>query len=160
MKNQKVTVQLPPVSQVGMIVKDIDQVIDFYSSTFGIGPWEIREGEYRELKVRDKMYACKTKVAWAQFGPIERELFQVKEGRSLHSEFLDKGREGVHHFGFKVTHNQKEQIIADLAQSGINVVQAATRPNVSYAFLDTEKLGGGVFFELIEPISEDISINQ
>ena len=145
-------VQLPPVSQVGMIVKDIDKVMEFYTSTFGIGPWVIREGEYRDLKVRDKVYACKTKAAWAQFGPIELELFQVKEGRSLHSEFLDKDREGVHHFGFRVNHEEKEQIIADLAKAGISVVQAATRPNVSYAFLDTEKMGGGVFFELIEPI--------
>jgi catechol 2,3-dioxygenase-like lactoylglutathione lyase family enzyme len=145
-------VKLPPVSQVGMIVKDIDKVIQFYTTIFGIGPWVVREGEYRELKVRNKVYACKTKVAWAQFGAIELELFQVKEGRSLHSEFLDKDREGVHHFGFKVNHEEKERIIADLAKEGIDVVQAATRPNVSYAFLDTEKLGGGVFFELIEYI--------
>jgi catechol 2,3-dioxygenase-like lactoylglutathione lyase family enzyme len=145
-------VKLPPVSHIGMIVKDIDKVIEFYTSTFGIGPWVIKEGEYRDLKVRDKFYACKTKVAFVQFGPIELELFQVKEGRSLHSEFLDKGREGVHHFGFKVTHQEKERIISDLGKEGINVVQAATRPNVSYAFLDTEKMGGGVYFELVEPI--------
>jgi len=145
-------VKLPPVSHVGMIVKDIDKVMEFYSSTFGIGPWVVREGEYRDLKVRDKVYACKTKVAWAQFGPIELELFQVKEGRSLHSEFLDKEREGVHHFGFKVNHKEKEQIIMNMAKAGIRVVQAASRPNVSYAFLDTEQMGGGVFFELIEPI--------
>ena len=147
-------VQLPPVSQVGMIVRDLDSVMNFYSSTFGIGPWVVKEGEYRELKVRDKIYSCKTKVAWAKFGPIELELFQVKEGRSLHSEFLDRGREGVHHFGFLVSKEQREQLISDLAQSGIEVVQAAERPNVRYAFLDTEKQAGGVFFELIEQIPE------
>ena len=152
MTDTKGKVKLPPVSHVGMIVKDIDKVIEFYTSTFAIGPWVVKEGEYRDLKVRDKVYTCKTKVAWAQFGPIELELFQVKEGRSLHSEFLDKDREGVHHFGFKVNHKEKEQIIADLTKAGISVVQAATRPNVSYAFLDTEKMAGGVFFELIEPI--------
>ena len=146
-------VKLPPISQVGMVVKDIDKVIEFYSSTFGIGPWVVREGEYRELKVRDKIYSCKTKVAWANFGPIELELFQVREGRSLHSEFLDKGREGVHHLGFFVSKEEKERIIAELAKTGINVVQAAKRPNVSYAFLDTEKIGG-VFFELIERLPE------
>ncbi len=145
-------VKLPPVSQVGMIVKDLDKVKDFYSLTFGIGPWVVKEGEYRELKVRDKIYSCKTKVAWTNFGPIELELFQVTEGRSLHSEFLDKGREGVHHFGFIVQKGEKERIIAELAKEGIPVVQAAERPGVSYAFLDTEKKGGGVFFELIEKL--------
>ena len=147
-------VNLPPLSQVGMIVKDLDKVMQFYSSTFGIGPWVVKEGEYRELKVRDKTYSCKTKVAWAKFGPIELELFQVREGRSLHSEFLDKGREGVHHFGFIVTKEERDQIIVELAQIGINVVQAAKRPNVRYAFLDTEKQAGGVFFELIEQVPD------
>jgi methylmalonyl-CoA/ethylmalonyl-CoA epimerase len=145
-------VKLPPVSQIGMIVKDLDKVKDFYSSTFGIGPWVVKEGEYRELKVRDRVYSCKTKVAWAKFGPIELELFQVREGRSLHSEFLDKGREGVHHLGFVVKKGEKERIIKELAKEGIQVVQAAKRPGVSYAFLDTEKQGGGVFFELIEKL--------
>lgn len=147
-------IKLPPLSQVGMIVKDLDKVMQFYSLTFGIGPWVVKEGEYRELKVRDKVYSCKTKVAWADFGPIELELFQVREGRSLHSEWLDRGREGVHHFGFKVKKGEKEQLITEMAKNGINVVQAATRPGVSYAFLDTENKGGGVFFELIEQITE------
>ena len=145
-------VKLPPVSQVGMIVKDLDKVMQFYSSTFGIGPWVVKEGEYRELKVRDRIYSCKTRVAWATFGPIELELFQVKEGRSLHSEWLDKGREGVHHFGFIVTREERERIMAEVAKTDIKVVQAAERPGVSYAFLDTEKKGGGVFFELIEKL--------
>ncbi len=145
-------INLPPVSQVGMVVKDIDKVMQFYSSTFGIGPWVVKEGEYRKLKVRDQFYSCKTKVARADFGPIELELFQVIEGRSLHSEFLDRDREGVHHFGFFVSGEEKEQIIGELEEIGINVVQAAERPNVRFAFLDTEKEGGGVFFELIEQI--------
>ena len=149
--NKSITgkVKLPPVGQIGMVVKDIDKVIDFYSSTFGIGPWVVKEGEYRELKVRDKIYAAKTKVAQAKFGPVELELFQVREGRLLQSEFLDKGREGLHHLGFFVNAEEKEQITAELAKSGIEVVQAATRGNSSYAFLDTEEIGG-VFFELID----------
>jgi 4-hydroxyphenylpyruvate dioxygenase-like putative hemolysin len=145
-------IKLPPVSQVGMVVKDIDKVMQFYSSTFGIGPWVVKEGEYRELKVRDQIYSCKTKVARADFGSIELELFQVVEGRTLHSEFLDRDREGVHHFGFFVSGEEKEQIIEKLAEIGINVVQAAERPNVRFAFLDTEKQGGGVFIELIEQV--------
>lgn len=145
-------INLPPISQVGMVVKDIDKVMHFYSTTFGIGPWEVKEGEYRKLRVRDQYYSCKTRVARTDFGPIELELFQVVEGRSLHSEFLDKDREGVHHFGFFVSGEEREKIIGELSEIGINVVQAAERPTVRFAFLDTEKEGGGVFFELIEKI--------
>ncbi len=147
-------VKLPPLGQIGVVVKDIDKVIEYYMSTFSIGPWEIKEGEYRELKVRDQVYSCKTRVARASLGPVELELFEVREGRSLHSEFLDKGREGVHHLGFMVSKEEKELIIAELAEIGIGVVQGARlKSGGSYAFLDTER-PGGIFFELIEKLPE------
>ena len=143
-------VKLPPVAQIGMVVKDVDKVVEFYSSTLGIGPWDVREGEYRELEVRGKTYPCKTKVAFADLGPVQLELFQVREGWSLQAEFIDKGREGVHHLGFIVSPEEKEQIITELAKAGINVPQAVKTPaGVNVAFLDTEE-PGGLFFELIE----------
>ena len=146
-------VKLPPIGQIGIVVKDLDKVLDFYQNTFGIGPWAVREGEYKALRVRDKIYPCKTKVACTNYGSIELELFQVREGHSLHSEFLDQGREGLHHLGFYVSREEKEKILADLAKEGIGVVQGADMPKVSYAYVDTDKIGG-VFFEFIEKRSE------
>jgi methylmalonyl-CoA/ethylmalonyl-CoA epimerase len=142
-------VKLPPLAQIGMVVKDIDKVMEFYSATFGIGPWEIREGE-SEAKAGGEIYVYKTKAAIAQLGPITLELFQVIEGRSpIHSGFLEKHGEGVHHFGFYVSKEEKEQIVADLAKIGIGVAQAAQiSGRGSNAFLNTEKIGG-VFFEII-----------
>lgn len=142
-------VKLPPVAQIGMVVKDIDKVIDFYSKTFGIGPWVVKEGEYSALEVRGKVYAAKTKVAFTKFGPVQLELFQVREGHMLQSEFPDRGREGVHHLGFIVSQEEKARMIAELEKSGIKVLQDAKRENSSCAFLDTEEIGG-LFFEIIE----------
>ena len=31
------------LAQVGVVVKDMDKAIEFYSSTFGFGPFEIME---------------------------------------------------------------------------------------------------------------------
>jgi catechol 2,3-dioxygenase-like lactoylglutathione lyase family enzyme len=142
-------VKLPPTLQIGIVVKDVNKVMDFYSSTFGIGPWEVREGE-SETKVGDQVYAFKTRVAFTQLGPVTLELFQVREGRSpVHALFLDRDREGVHHLGFYVSKEEKEKMITDLAEIGIGVVQQGEVPKRgSYAFLDTEKTGG-VFFELV-----------
>ena len=142
-------VKLPPVAHVGMVVKDIDAVIEFYSSTFGIGPWRRGQREYTGLTVRGKNYPAKTRAAWASLGPITLELFELREGRTLHSEFLDKGREGLHHLGFSVSREEKEQIIAELDKLGIGVAQSFQTESGGHAFLDTEKMGG-VFFELVQ----------
>ncbi|MBP1730422.1 MAG: lactoylglutathione lyase-like protein [Deltaproteobacteria bacterium] len=142
-------VRLPPLAQVGMVVKDIDKVTEFYSATLGIGPWEIREGE-SEAKARGNTYRYKTKTAFAQLGPITLELFQIVEGRSpVHAEFLEKKGEGVHHLGFYVSEEEKEQMIAVLSDIGVGVAQSAkVNGRGSNAFIDTENVGG-LFFELI-----------
>jgi catechol 2,3-dioxygenase-like lactoylglutathione lyase family enzyme len=142
-------VKLPPLGQVGMVVREIDKVVEFYSSTFGIGPWVVREGD-SEARAGDQTYRYKTRTAFAQLGPVVLELFQLTEGRSpVHSDFLDKGREGVHHLGFHMSKEEKDRIIADLAGIGVAVAQSAEiSGRGSNAFLDTEKIGG-LFFELI-----------
>ena len=154
--NSNVTgkITLPPTIQIGIVVKDLDKVMEFYSSTFGIGPWEVREGA-SESTVGGRTYAFKTKVAFAQLGPVVLELFQVTDGRSpVHAVFLDKGREGVHHLGFYVSKEEKEKMVASLAEIGIGVVQEGqVSKRGSYTFLDTEKTGG-VFFELIARYTE------
>ena len=107
-------VKLPPLGQIGMVVKDVE----FYSSTFGIGPWVTREGD-SEARAGEQTYRYKTKAAFAQLGPVVLELFQLTEGRSpVHSDFLDKGREGVHHLGFYMSEEEKARITADMVEGG------------------------------------------
>jgi catechol 2,3-dioxygenase-like lactoylglutathione lyase family enzyme len=146
--------KLGPLAQVGVVVREIDKVVEFYSSTFGIGPWEIRDGE-SEAKVGGQTYVYKTRVAFAQLGPVTLELFEVREGRSpVHAQFLDKDREGVHHLGFYFSREEKEKVIADLAEKGVSVFQDShIKPSGRTTFLDSAKTGG-IFFELIERPAE------
>ena len=50
MAERKITgrVKLPPLGQVGMVVREIDEVMDFYSSVFGIGPWVVRQATRKQ----------------------------------------------------------------------------------------------------------------
>ena len=77
-------------------------------------------------------------------------IIQVISGKSIHLEFLDQGSEGLHHLGFFVTQEEKDQITADLGSKGIGVIQGAksSTGRGSHAYLDTEGIGG-VPFELI-----------
>ena len=149
-------VKLPALGQVGVVVRDVERVMEFYSSTFGIGPWVTWEAD-SEARAGDQTYRYKTKAAFAQLGPILLELFQLTEGRSpVHSDFLDKGRQGVHHLGFYMSEEEKEQIVTGLAGIGITVAQSAEiKGRGRNAFLDTEKTGS-LFFELIAATPQPI----
>ncbi len=151
MKNEaKGKVQLPPVGQIGVVVKDLDECMEYYSSTFGIGPWRVVEYDFPEIKVRDKTYPCKIKAGFASLGPVELELIQVVEGHSIHSEFLDSGREGLHHLAFFCTEEEKKRLLADAESVGIKVTQGGKSSwhSGSFSYLDSDKVGG-VIFELI-----------
>ena len=43
--DQKSSINLPPVEQIGFVVKDIDEATEYYSSTFGWGPFQVFEQE-------------------------------------------------------------------------------------------------------------------
>jgi len=148
-------VKLPPLGHVGVVVKDLDKAIEYYSSIFGMGPWRIVELDFPEVQVRDQTYPWKVRIGFTQLGPVEFELLQTLAGRSTHSELLDEGREGLHHLGFFVSGEEKDHIITELAKEGIGVIQGGKSKyhSGSYAYLDTQKIGG-VIFELLHRPSE------
>jgi len=39
----KAELELPPVSQIVVVVHDLDRVWKYYSSVFGLGPWTVYE---------------------------------------------------------------------------------------------------------------------
>ncbi|MBI1988957.1 MAG: hypothetical protein HYS65_04365, partial [Betaproteobacteria bacterium] len=41
-------IALPQQLHIGVVVKDMDRTIQLLSSTFGIGPWDIKERRYPE----------------------------------------------------------------------------------------------------------------
>jgi hypothetical protein len=138
-------IKLPPKLQVGMVVRDVEQVKRLYSSAFGIGPWLVHEHDAETKAYDGKRYKYKVKAAFADLGPAQLELFQLTEGRSpVHSDWLDKGYEGVHHLSFFVDAGQRRQFPLALAEMGWEVYQEREQ-NV---FVNTAKTGG-VFFEFV-----------
>lgn len=141
-------VQLPLPSQIGSVVKDLDKTMEFYSSTFSIGPWRITEMDYPEIMVRGRKSSYKKRIAIADLGGMDLELVQPISGTSLYSEFLDQGREGFHHLTFDLTRGAIEQAIVDLKEEGIEVIQGAMNVSDmsdSFAYLNTDKIGGAIF---------------
>lgn len=147
-KGQKPSrVQLPPVEQLGFVVKDVDRAIEYYSSNFGWGPFRVQEYDLKGFTYRDKKGNCRLKVAFTTSGPIEIELIQVLDGETPHSEFLREKGEGLQHLRFQV--DDLDGMLAELAKAGIRPVFHDRLPHAGFAYINSDEIGG-VMFELIE----------
>lgn len=141
--------KLPDVSQIGVVVKDIEKAVQYYESTLGIGPWVRLDIEYQDRMLRGKPADFKYKMAFASLGPVEFELIQPVEGATVYDELLEKKGEGLHHLGFDVgSMENMEQRLAFFKEQGIEVIQSGRTEVGKFAYLDTEAIGG-VIFELI-----------
>jgi len=146
----KQQLQLPGVGQIGVVVEDLDRTIAFYESTFGIGPWDIREVGAPNVWDRGEEKFIKARLGFATVGQVEIELIQILEGDSMHLEFLREHGEGLHHVGFFV-----KDFAAKLEQAqamGLQVLQKDPFGQ-AYAYLDTRQ-PGGIIFELIAPLGD------
>ncbi|MCX6000068.1 MAG: VOC family protein [Chloroflexi bacterium] len=139
-------VALPPVSQIGIVVRDIAQTAAYYTSTLGIGPFSIIDVKMDNAILRGKPVAYKFKVGFARSGTTEIELIQPVEGENVYAEFLASGREGLHHLGFQV--DDFDGMLAAFAAAGIAPVLHSKTRVFGFAYMDTEKVGG-VMVELL-----------
>lgn len=94
---------LGPRTQIGMVVRDIEEAATYWSEELGVGPWIIIEssGADRRFVHRGQDIAVEMEIAFSYTGETQLEMIcQTNSVPSLYTEFLDEGREGVHHLGF------------------------------------------------------------
>ena len=70
---------LPPVSQIGVAVWDVDKAVDYYSSIFGIGPFTVYEFVPEKHWIMEELTYSKVKMGKAMMGQVEFELIQPLE---------------------------------------------------------------------------------
>ena len=131
--------QLKTFDQVGIMVKDIDKVMEIWTRLFGFGPWSTREIDAMD----DKIYPRKVKLAFTDVGQVEIELLQPIEDK-LKQDWLDTHGEGIHHLAFRVDDLAKE--VSSLEAQGVE-------PYMYYpgrfALLESG-WSSGIIFELIQ----------
>jgi 4-hydroxyphenylpyruvate dioxygenase-like putative hemolysin len=141
-------VRLPPVEQIGIVVRDVDQAVEYFTSTFGWGPFKIREGEQKGFTYDGRTGDCRLKMAFARSGNVEIELIQVLEGETPHSDFLRRHGEGMQHLRFRV--DDCEGMLAALAKEGVEPLWSQKFPGIAaFAYMKTDKTSG-LMVELFE----------
>jgi hypothetical protein len=129
------------VGQLGFIYKDIRKQAEIMETFFGISKFNILGPIEMEIVYRGK----ETKwTAYGGFGRlfnnVEVELIQFESGESIHKEFLDEGREGLHHIRCDV--DDIQVVIDKFEKEGIGVLQTGKIVGLRYAYMDTEDILG------------------
>jgi 4-hydroxyphenylpyruvate dioxygenase-like putative hemolysin len=159
-KSSKVT--LGKLSHVGIVVRDLDEAMEYYGSVFGLGPFTTEVYDLKSFVYRGKTASARVKAAIAYSGSVFIELVQVLEGETVHTEFLRERGEGLQHVAFLV--RGLDEKLKELARSGVEPVMRLrvpvdtsadhgaaqtgtsekTRLELTEVYLNSDKIGGAM----------------
>jgi methylmalonyl-CoA/ethylmalonyl-CoA epimerase len=109
---------LPPMDQVGFVYKNLEAAMELYAPMFG--PFEVQEYGSFDYEYRGAVEPAELRIAFGKSGDIEIELIEWVAGPTPHKEFLDQGREGMHHLRFRV--DNVDAKVAEAEQIGWKTV--------------------------------------
>lgn len=141
----RAALQLPPIDQVGFVVRDLDAAIAAYQPVFG--EFSTMSPGPMDWDYRGHTETSELKLAFARSGDVEIELIQWLSGGTPHKEFLDAGREGMHHLRFPVT-ALEEQLPRAAALGYQSIWYKRFTDDMAAAYL--EKPGDPLLLELFE----------
>jgi methylmalonyl-CoA epimerase len=141
------------ITQVGILVEDVEQSAKLYAAVFGMDvpeivltdPVEISKAQYNGKKT-----TAQAKLAFFKFENTTIELIEPVGGPSTWKECLDKNGPGVHHIAFDV--KGMDNYIELLDKKGAKLVQRgewAAYTGGQYSYVDTTP-HLGVMLELLE----------
>ncbi|NLH07215.1 MAG: hypothetical protein GX484_06375 [Chloroflexi bacterium] len=142
------------VTQVGILVPDLDAAVEYYHRLFDIGPWHFYTYErplVSEMTYRGEPADYSMRIALSHFGTTRIELIQPVRGPSLYDEFIEAHGYGVQHFGLYVPSMTEALEQARAAELSVLMDGRGFGPDGDgwYAYLNTEAMLG-ITLELIE----------
>jgi catechol 2,3-dioxygenase-like lactoylglutathione lyase family enzyme len=134
-----------PISQIAIVVRDIDDALENYTRVLGWGPWNVYEHKppslhhtYLHGEATDfTMIGAETHV-----GPIVVELLQPVAGPSIYKEWLDEHGEGMHHIAvMRPTPEESEETRRHFEELGAPILmEGRLGETIHFYYLDTEPL--------------------
>lgn len=135
--------------QMGTVVEDLEKAMEYFTTTFGWGPWTVRDYGWVDVTYRGKKGRCL--VRDATFPADFAHGFQIElttaEGDHPIVDFLKERGEGLNHCNFGMV-DDLDAFLADAAEKGFEPIfdMWFTEPvyglKLRSVFLNTEKIGG------------------
>ncbi len=138
-------ITLPAADQVGFVVRDMDAALALYAPLFG--EFTQMEAPVPDADFRGEKADCVLKIAFAKSGELEIELIQWVSGPCPHQEFLESGREGMHHLRFRV--DNVDTKAAEAAALGyVPIWLKRMSPEIAWVYL--ERPGDPLIIEFLQ----------
>jgi len=136
---------LPPADQVGFVVRDLKAAMALYDPLFG--PFSLMDGSVNACDYRGRVEDVGLNIAFGRSGDIEIELIEWVSGHSPHREFLERGREGMHHLRFRV--DDADAWIAKMKPLGYEAIWYK-RYSADTTFAYLERAGDPTIIEFLQ----------
>jgi catechol 2,3-dioxygenase-like lactoylglutathione lyase family enzyme len=131
-------------SSISSVVKDIERTVAFYSTAFGIGPFETVEVDGMRAAWRGRAAPTRFRIASAPLGPCEMELIEVISGRPPHAEFLETQGEGMNHLN--LDYRDAEAYLSRMLTLHVNGIHHFWGfPHSGFCYVESEEIGGITF---------------
>jgi len=93
-------INITGISQVALVVEDLQETMENYWNIFGIGPWEfvhMRPPALSNLTYHGKPGQFTMKFGLAMLGKMQLEPVEPVSGNSIYGDFLTEHGEGLNH---------------------------------------------------------------
>ena len=138
-------VTLPPIDQVGYVVRDLDETLARYDRLFG--PFVRLDTPLTGVLYRGVPTDVHLRLGLGSTGNVEIEFIEVVSGASPHSEFLAAGREGVHHVRYRA--DDADAMLHALAGEGFEPIWYHDMGHAKFAYCE-HRSRDGVLLEVLE----------
>ncbi|HKG04046.1 MAG TPA: VOC family protein [Conexibacter sp.] len=155
---------VPQITQIGLVVEDLQATMEAYHKALGWGPWYVYEHKppaLHHLRLHGEEVEFSMLGAEVQVGPIAFELLQPLEGPSAYREWLDEHGEGLHHVAC-MAHSKEEleALRARMDELGVETLSSGRLgEDHEFYYFDSQPLlkailetGNGHAKELAKPI--------
>ncbi len=136
--------KVPPgmrITQVAVVVNDLKATMKKYHEVMGWGPWSVYEHKppvLHNTEVRGKPVKYTMLGAEVHCDPIDFEILQPLEGRSIYREFLEEKGEGLHHVAVVNRQDNVHKALAGFKERGIKVLMSGALDDIEFYYMDTD----------------------
>ena len=150
MENFKINFGSLKVDQLGFVFKDIEKQAKMMENILGLPKFILTSPMAHPIQYRGKESMVTSQIAISRLGSTQVELIKWINGECSYKEFLDQGKEGLHHIAVYVDDN--DSYLEEFKKDGIEILQTGHVLNVRFTYLDTEEKFCCIV-ELLEQIS-------